>query len=97
MDRLIDAILDPKVLVAALVGWTVRGLLVEDQHQQSQRRTPQQMAGTGLSRQAGVAKEHAVKRVSALADDRTRQLVDSFLPRARSKEDARVVHLTIPK
>lgn len=97
MDRLIDAILDPKVILAGIVGWTVRGLIVEKQAPQLANRSPKQMAGTLVHRQAGVAKEHAIKRVSALADDRTRQLVDSFLPRARTKEEQRVVHLTIPK
>lgn len=97
MDRFLDVLFDPKVLIAGVVGWTIRGLIIESKAAQGQPASVRQMAGRVVERQAKIASDHAIKRVSDLADDRTRQVVDAFLPRARSKAETQVVQLTIPK
>ena len=95
MDKVIDTLFDPKVIVAALVGWTLRGLL--SQSQSLDASATKRMAGELLHRQANVAAKHAQKRVFDLADERTRAVVDALLPRAPRKDEARIVQLSIPE
>lgn len=94
MDKFLDALFDPKVIAAALVGYAVRDLIARAQTANAS--TAHQMASTVMQRQASVASQHATKRLTELVDDRTKRVVDSLLPRARTKAEARVVQLQIP-
>lgn len=96
MDKVIDVIFDPKVILAVVVGWTLHEVVTTRGGGVGQG-AAKEMAGTIVSRQVGVARQHTAKRVMSLADDRTKNLVDSFFPRAKSKADDRVIQLTVPR
>lgn len=93
MDKIFDVIFDPKVIAAALIGWTLRDLLARSSQAAG---TGQQMAGTLLQRQANVATQHATKRITELVDERTKRVVDSLLPKAKTKAEAQIVQLQLP-
>lgn len=93
MDKLLDQLFDPKIILAALAGWTLHEIVTS----QRQRSAASGMAGTILERQAGVARSHAAKRFQDLADDRTKQVVDSLFPRPRTKQESNIIQLTVPR
>lgn len=97
MDKFLDTLFDPKVIIAGLVGWTLRGVLEQYGRHADQTPSAQAMAGAVFRRQTDVAKAHAVKRAQELVDDRTRMVVDGLFPRARTKSEQRVIQLTVPK
>lgn len=97
MDKFLDTLFDPRFIVAGLVGWTLRGMLERSAREGNSAPSAQEMAGAVFQRQANVAKSHAVKRAAELADDRTRQMVDGLFPRARSKQEQKVIQLTVPR
>lgn len=102
MDKFFDVLFDPRVIAAGLVGWTLRGVLENASRGAQPAPQPQStnvrgMAGTLFQRQATVAREHALKRMQGLADDRTRQFVDTLFPTARSKDEQKIIQLTVPK
>ena len=106
MDKLIDTLLDPRFIAAGLIGWAVRSALARPGVPctvcgqscgcaRDAGRTAAQMAGTVLQRQAGVARDAAVKQLQQVADERTRRIVQSMLPRVRGQEQPRIVQFTV--
>lgn len=96
MDRIVDTLFDPRVILALVAGWTLHELVTRKEPVQLPAGKASEMAGTIMHRQMDLAKKHAVQRAQSFADERTRAVVDSLFPSA-SRNEQKIIQLQVPK